>query len=525
VVAPPPPIIESTTAVDEKPPEPKIALDQTLRGTVPMPPIVRDARPPTPAVEIAEPTDVSPMPPTSTRLPSEPPGEPTDVHQVPRTTDLGIAVAKPTVEEPTPSGDWTMTPGEHGPTITKVPRPIPKGPPTGDWLIALDPSRPDGWSEPSKIQKPPPGELPPGPPVSTVASAKPLDSNANLPHQQVVPDAGPSIEIDPTLAAPPIEVPAEDSAPAPAPAPLHQGPFVAPLLTPTQTPAVEISPEQHMAMLGIAPAPRALTDAGTGFFRDSGDIPRYPTEPTAVLRSRTRTIVIIASAAAAVVLGLVLVFTLGGDDKQPPATDVTAGSSTGSAAPSPSAAPTPAPSVPAPAAGSSADSAHEAPPPATPPPPAPPTDEPVVAATTDACTVKITSQPAGADIVVGGEVVGKTPKELSLTCGVETKLSLRRARYVNASATVTPSPEKPKAVKVSLARMTMTVKVSSAPAGATITVGSKSLGVTPTTVRLPAFESSTLKITKPGYAPQTQTLTPKQKNLSVHAVLKRAGRR
>lgn len=105
------------------------------------------------------------------------------------------------------------------------------------------------------------------------------------------------------------------------------------------------------------------------------------------------------------------------------------------------------------------------------------------------------------------------------------RLSLRRARYVNANVTVTPSPEKPKPVTVTLARVTMTVKVSSAPAGATISLGRKSLGVTPTTVKLPAFETSTIKITKPGFTPQTQTLTPKQNNLSVHAVLRRAGRR
>ena len=56
----------------------------------------------------------------------------------------------PTVEELTPSGDWTMTPGADGPTI--APRTSDPNLPTGDWLISLDHDAPDGWSEPSKIK-------------------------------------------------------------------------------------------------------------------------------------------------------------------------------------------------------------------------------------------------------------------------------------------------------------------------------------------------------------------------------------
>lgn len=537
-------VVEAPTAVGlvPTPPAPKFDMNETLRGTLPAPPIVAAARPALPEVEIGEPTDLNAMPPMLEGAPTEQ----TEAQREPRSTNVGVAVAPPrplVIEEPTPSGDWTMIPGADGPTITPVTRPAappPKGPPTGDWLIALDPSRPDGWSEPSKVEKRPPGELPPGPPQTTVSSDKPLDSNANVPHhQQEVPQGGPSIEIDPSLTGPAMALTEPSAKPVP------RGPFVAPLLTPTSTPAVQISPEQHMAMLGIAPAPvpppRALTDAGTGFFRDSGDIPRYPTEPTTAIAagSRKRTIVIAASAGAAVIVGLILVFTLGGDDKK---ADTTAGSA---AAPVPSptaqtptpspAPPPPPPPPPTPAMGSGSAVAIETPtaPTQETAPPAPePTPEPAPEpkATVDAppsstdCAVKVSSTPAGADIFIANQPVGKTPTELTLPCGVETKLSLRRARYVNANVTVKPSAEKPRPVKVALAHVTMTVKVSSTPAGATITVGAKSMGVTPTTVKLPAFEASTLKISKPGFSVETHKVTPKQNNVSVHAVLKKTAK-
>jgi hypothetical protein len=77
------------------------------------------------------------------------------------------------------------------------------------------------------------------------------------------------------------------------------------------------------------------------------------------------------------------------------------------------------------------------------------------------------------------------------------------------------------AVRVTLARLTFLVKVSSTPPGATVTVNGKSLGITPTTVKVPAFESSTLAITKDGYAPETEKVTPKASGVAVHTVLKK----
>ena len=50
------------------------------------------------------------------------------------------------------------------------------------------------------------------------------------------------------------------------------------------------------------------------------------------------------------------------------------------------------------------------------------------------------------------------------------------------------------------------------------------MGVTPATIRLPAYEAAAIKVTKPGYGAESKSVTPKSNNLSQHFVLKK-GRR
>ena len=139
--------------------------------------------------------------------------------------------------------------------------------------------------------------------------------------------------------------------------------------------------------------------------------------------------------------------------------------------------------------------------------------------------VAISSTPSGAEIVIDKAVAGTTPTSLTLPCAVETKLTLRKTRYVAQSRSVTPKAVGQKPVKIALARVTFSVKVSSTPPGASITVGTKPMGFTPTTVKLPAFELATLKISKDGFTSDTQKVTPKANNLSVHTTLKKIAKR
>jgi hypothetical protein len=95
---------------------------------------------------------------------------------------------------------------------------------------------------------------------------------------------------------------------------------------------------------------------------------------------------------------------------------------------------------------------------------------------------------------------------------------------VPATHTITPTPAGT-AVQFVLVRQTFLVKVSSNPPGATVTLGGKSLGVTPTMIKVPAFESSTLSIAKDGYEIETEKVAPKTNGTAVHSVLKKSDRK
>lgn len=505
-------------------PGPSVAPPVT--AGVPAPPVVAAARVPAPAIEIDEPTDLN-------ELPVEQVDEP---HR--RKTELGIAVGAPgpklpTVEELTPSGDWTMTPGASGPTIAPRvaearPQPMKREPqPTGDWTISLDSDAPDGWSEPSKVDK----IVPPlsGPPHATVSSKTPIAAAPPPKSDPMV--AEPKVQVDPTLIEPLTPLPIEEleadhglpvapqamsSSRLPSAGPISRPMAAAPMFPPpgamfTPAPGSIASPSigygAQMAAMGLTPQ-RLVTDGGTGFFRESGDIPHLTGDSTSVLevpRRRKRILVIIASAALAAVIGIVLLVVLA---KKPD--DAGTGSNPVGSNP---------PKVDPPVGSGGAvalavDAAVEV---------APPADAAVevVQAPVVECSVDVTSAPAGAEILRDKtELLGTTPAKLALPCDVEVKLTLRKARYASSTRQVVPKQRGTK-VRVALAKHTFSVKVSSLPPGATVMVNGKSLGVTPTNVKLPAFEMSTLILTKDGYLPETQKITPKQNHMAVQAQLKK----
>lgn len=497
-------------------------------------------------------------------------------------TDAAIRLSKiqPTVEEP--SGDWTMSTGDGLLTITPR-KPAPdaeksgpaKGTPAGDYIIALDPSRPDGWSEPSKVEKRPEGELPPGPPVSTIASDKLLDSESRA--QPEITRDEPKIQIDPTLIEPltpmpvatavsdddladppaPMPPPPSASTPLPLTAPPSQqmmaepgavpimpsstapgmgpipmtpprpmpgpmpGSFVTPVAgNPTFANASGSSPAMVETMHVRGNARTDLTDGNTGFFRETGDIPRLGTEDglsrPVQQRANRRTMIIIASAAGAVLLAVILIMALGGKKKSsaPPPPKATPKSET---AP-PSTAPPPKTEV-APVQPTTPAEDVQAVAPVEPTTPTAKQQEPVVESAPTDCPTTITSVPPEAEVTIGSEVKGPTPVTITLPCGAPVKVSLKKARYQTTTRDVTPKPNS-KPIKIALARMTFTVKVSSSPPGATVTLNGKTLGMTPTIAKVPLGETSILKITKDGYAPETSKVTPK--TTSVTVTLKKA---
>lgn len=140
------------------------------------------------------------------------------------------------------------------------------------------------------------------------------------------------------------------------------------------------------------------------------------------------------------------------------------------------------------------------------------------------CPTHIES-PKGAEVLWKDQVSWKdrvaiVPTVLPLPCGVEVSLTFRKATYVDAIRKVTATASG-KPVNVRLTRVTISIAVSSTPAGATISIGKKWLGVTPDTIKLPASSPSVLTLTKDGYEPGTQTITPADDDRPVHVTLRR----
>ncbi|MBA3391260.1 MAG: PEGA domain-containing protein [Deltaproteobacteria bacterium] len=442
-------------------------------------------------------------------------------------------VLGPEIQEPT--GDWTMTPGADAPTILPrkksptdepalaAPAPAPVGAdgddkklPTGDWTIARVVDAPDGWSEPSKVDKPAYSRRV-GSMLATVSGEKPLEvtSTARSFEIEEATKSGINVEIDATLTAPLPDVLN--------PPPIPHGSRMQAMSAPAMPHGASLS--QPIASSYVTPLPPAahlgdrITGAGAGMFSNLGDGSMPQGESTAMLDRdrRKRTIIVIASCAFAIIAGIVAVLTLGSNP------DKVAGDGSAAKLVQPAKADLVTPdaaavAVPVLDAGATAttkatDAAAEAP---------ALVDAATAIASTD-CIVELTSVPPGAEIVHDRTVVGTTPAKLTLPCGVAAKLALRKARFVAAQRVVTPSA-KPIKLRVALAKTTFSVKVSSTPTGATITSNGKSLGVTPAAVKLPAFEASTILITKDGFTPESQTITPKQNNQAVHTALKKKRR-
>ena len=459
--------------------------------------------------------------------------------------------------------DWTMTPDASSPTILPKAEPASdpsakaaeekSGPLPGDWAISLDPASPGGWSAPAKVEKPPDLKVPAsGNRNIAVASAKAIEAVEWEEKPTGIGEA--LVQIDPTLMEsakplPPIEEdeepinivssPLVDVPPPPRPAtpPPLQSPVAIPtpppwapaatnlpLAAPAQTPMAQppalppppLAPPPRLpsapaasAVFASAPARLDLTDGNTNFFRDSGELPHYPTdEVDFAAQKRKRTMLLVVIAAVLAVLATVVVILSTGGKKQkhaamPPPAKIDAAAApvveTGSGS----------------AEQITAGSAHvETPAPADAAP-----------ATPQVCNVDITTTPPGAELSLDDKtVIGTSPATVQLPCGVETKIYAKKAKFGSAMKAFTASADNTK-LALKIAAPMFSIKVTSLPAGATITIGNKVVGITPTTVKVAAFSSTTITLSKDGFAPDTEKIAPRVNNASHHVVLKRAVRK
>jgi len=309
----------------------------------------------------------------------------------------------------------------------------------------------------------------------------------------------------------------------PSPAVMNPG-FTGPMpqaTGPQQVYPQQMDPQHQMQMMGF---PRMVSDGGTNFFKDSGAVAHFPPDdPLVAERARRKRVLFIAvgSAVAAVALVVVIIMATGGKKQAAASAHDGSASSAKVAMGSSSITMTPTPVTGSgsgsaePAVGSagsgSADVAVK--PPA---PPAPPPDKQA-----GECPVEVKSDPPGALVAIDKDSLGATPGTFNLPCDAEVKLKIYKKGYFGQIKAVTPAAHGSAKVDVALAAATFTVKVTSAPAGATITVGGKPMGVTPTSIKLPAFSASTIVLAKDGFTSDTQKITPKQNGMAHHVQLKK----
>ena len=270
-------------------------------------------------------------------------------------------------------------------------------------------------------------------------------------------------------------------------------------------------------MVKVTTRPRPdVTDGNTGFFRETGEVPNYTLESTDSInpgRKRTLLLIIGVSLAIAAVL-VVVVFVLGGKKRpragtRTPIVDV--GSGSGSAAIAVPAGSGSGSAIAMVQPDGSGSNTHVEPPPVV--------DAGVAAPQT--CAVEVTSQPTGAEVSIDKTtVLGTTPATIDLPCGVETKLFVKKAKYGSTTKAFTASAENTKLL-VKIPAPMFQIKVTSVPSGATITVGGKVLGITPSSIKLPAFTTSTITLSKDGFVPDTQKLAPRANNATHSVMLKR----
>ncbi|MGQ0618448.1 MAG: PEGA domain-containing protein [Panacagrimonas sp.] len=126
--------------------------------------------------------------------------------------------------------------------------------------------------------------------------------------------------------------------------------------------------------------------------------------------------------------------------------------------------------------------------------------------------VSIASRPGGAEILVDGAVVGRTPQTVEVGAGAH-ELTLQRAGYQTWRDRFTVRAGEPlKLAEAKLVPASGNLRISSEPAGAAVTVNGEFRGQTPLSLSLAPGRSHRLRLSAPGHQPAERSLefTPEQ---------------
>ena len=439
--------------------------------------------------------------------------------------------------------DWTMVPDAAQPTLlakddASIKAADEKSGPHEDFVISLDPQAPGGWSAPAKVEKLP--EVKQNPALGNrniaISSSKAIEAVEWEEKPTGIGEA--LVQIDPTLMEPHVRMPSvsDDEEPIsivssplidvelparPTPPPLGSlppPPRHAAVPSTSSVAQLFATPPSSMprppATPPLASGPQAqpgFSTQASGSRYDPTEIARFEVGPNDAIGAAQpkRSIVPIVLVAGVAVLVTVIVIMLTGGKKLKPVGGSTP--STGSA------------QIAMPATGSDhviapivvVDAGVAA---IQPTPVQTPTPTPTVATT---CNVDVTTVPAGADIMLdNATVLGTSPATIPMPCGVAQKVSVKKAKYGSAVKAFTASATATK-LTIRIPPPMFSLKVTSLPPGATITVGGKVVGITPTTVRVLAGGTTSITLSKDGYTADTQKIAPRQNNGTHHVILKR----
>ena len=123
--------------------------------------------------------------------------------------------------------------------------------------------------------------------------------------------------------------------------------------------------------------------------------------------------------------------------------------------------------------------------------------------------VDVVSTPAGASVTVDGAFAGRTPLQLALRPGVGHRIALSKPGYEGARRAVELEPEEQRPVNVSLTPILGSVRIVASPEDAQLLVDGRPSGPANQVLSLTAAPHQ-IEIRKQGYAPHTETVTPRR---------------
>ena len=134
------------------------------------------------------------------------------------------------------------------------------------------------------------------------------------------------------------------------------------------------------------------------------------------------------------------------------------------------------------------------------------------------CQVAVKSDPDGANVHIDGRLTGQTPLSLFTSCRKH-RVTVSMSRFQSETRWVRPSKRNPSELSLELNRRTHMLLISTQPGAALVYVDGRPAGVSPTSVRVPGYQSINVKLVKPGYAVVSRKLTIRKERYKLSARL------